>query len=358
MPNQIQNSFQLIALMDGTTINGFLRTEGSPLVQRYNSGTAQFVPDFEAMAENQRPTVVPILRDSATGAVLAPQAVEWAYNGLALTFGTDGLSTNSGMEGVFKKLDAHAATIGSQSYQLPALRVMKNLVPLSGYDNDRITLSGTIETGGQQIAFNELGTEVTIQEATGNVYDILVTNDRGSALTADGETLTETARVYKDGVEVADLSGFTFQWVKETASGDTNMGTAQTQAVTTADVDNVLKLRVDVYKDGSLAASGFDEVTDFSDPYYVNLKITGITGNAVRTGETATITPVAVKRSSGEEQPSLVTEWTFAIKDNKGAAFILTGKQAATFNGASCQVTYADMERAGMGLTGYVTGTF
>ena len=177
-------------------------------------------------------------------------------------------------------------------------------------------------------------------------------------LTADGETLTETAHVYKDGVEVTDLSGYSFSWNAETATGDELLGTAQTQAITTADVDNVLKLRVDVYKDGTKLASGFDEVTDFSDPYYVNLKITGITGNAVRTGETATITPVAVKRSSGEEQPSLVTEWTFAIKDNKGAAFILTGKQAATFNGASCQVTYADMERAGMGLTGYVTGTF
>lgn len=358
MSNQIQNSFQLIALMGGTTINGFLRTEGSPLVQRYNKGTTQFVPDFEAMAENQRPTVVPILRDSATGAVLTPQTVEWAYNGLALTFGTDNLSTNSGMEGVFKKIDAYSATIGSQSYQLPALRVMKNLVPLSGYDNDRIALSGTIETGGQQIAFNELGTEVTIQESTGNQYDILVTNDKGSALTADGETLTETVHVYKDGVEVTDLSGYSFSWNAETATGDELLGTAQTQAITTADVDNVLKLRVDVYKDGTFLSSGFDEVTDFSDPYYVSLKITGITGNAVRTGETATITPVAVKRSSGEEQPSLVTEWTFAIKDNAGAAFTLTGKSAATFTGASCQVTYADMERAGMGLTGYVTGTF
>ena len=358
MSNQIQNSFQLIALMDGTTINGFLRVEGSPLVQRYNAGTAQFVPDFEAMAENLRPTVVPILRDSATGAVLVPQTVEWSYNGLALTFGADGLSTNSGMEGVFKKIDSHAATIGSQTYQLPALRVMKNLVPLSGYDNDRIALSGTIEAGGQQIAFNELGTEVTIQEATGNQYDVMVTNAKGSALTADGESLTETAHVYKDGVEVTDLAGYSFSWNAVTAGGDKLLGTAQTQAISTADVDNVLKVRCDVYRDGTKMASGFDEVTDFSDPYYVALKITGITGNAVRPGETATVTPVAVKRSTGEEQPSLVSEWTFAIRDNAGAAFTLTGKSGATFAAASCQVTYADMTRAGMGLTGYVTGPF
>ena len=31
----LEGSFTLIALMDGTTINGTLRVEGTPLVQRY-----------------------------------------------------------------------------------------------------------------------------------------------------------------------------------------------------------------------------------------------------------------------------------------------------------------------------------
>lgn len=358
MSNQIQGNFGLIALMDGTTINGFLRVENCPLVQRYNTGTDQFVPDFETMAENSRPVAVPVLRDSATGAVLTPQTVKWMYNGVALTFGDDGLSTTDGMEGVFKRIDAYPASVGGQSYSLPALRVMKNLVPLSGYDNDRLSLSGTIEVGGQSVPFNELGTDVTIQESTGNQYDALITNDKGSALTADGESLTETVHVYKDGVEVTDTSGFTFQWVKETGEGEVNLGTAKTQAISTDDVDNVLKLRCDVYRDGSKVTSGFDEVTDFSDPYYVNVKITGITGNAVRSGQTATITPVAVRRSSGEEVPSLVSEWTFTLNDNEGADFILSGKESATFTAASCQVTYADMTRAKMGLTGYVSGSF
>ncbi len=318
---KIEGGFTLIALMDGTTINGMLRVEGTPLVQRYNKGTAVFIPDFEALAENSRPTVAVILRDISDGDILIPNTIEYRYNDLLLTFGSNGLSTNAGMVGFFKKIDAYSTTIGGTTYQVSALRVMKNLVPISGYDNDRITVSGTVEIAGSSIAFKGLSKEVVIQESTGNQYDVLVSNNKGSQLLAAGESLTETARIFKDGVEITDYTGFTFQWVKMLGAGDTNMGTARTQAVTTNDVDNVLKLRCDVKLNGSLVASGYDEVTDFSDPYYLILKITGITGNTVRKGETATITPVAAKRSTGEEVPSLITSWTFSFKDNAGAAF-------------------------------------
>ena len=253
-------------------------------------------------------------------------------------------------------MDAYSTTIGGDTYKVPALRVMKNLVPISGYDNDRITVSGTVEIGGSSIAFNALSKEVVIQESTGNQYDVLISNNKGSQLLADGESLTETARIFKDGVEITDYTGFTFQWVKMLGAGDTNWGTSRTQAVSTSDVDNVLKLRCDVKKDGSLVASGYDEVTDFSDPYYTVIKITGISGNTVKKGETATVTPVAAKRSTGEEVTSLIKSWTFSLKDNAGAAFILTGKDSATFTGANATVTYEDMVRAKMGLSGSISG--
>lgn len=354
---KVQGGFSLIALLDGTTINGYLRVENTPLVQRYNKGTSQFVPDFEKLADNKKPVVVAILRDLSSGDVMTPQTVVFKYNGVELTFGEDGLSTNEGMAGMFKKLTDYSVSIGAQSYPMMALKVMKNLVPVSGYDNDRITVSGTVELGGQSIPFNELGTEVVIQESTGNQFDVLVTNDKGSALTEQGESLTEQVALYKDGVLVSDMSGYSAKWFKCLPSGDVAMGTALTQVITTNDVDNVLKLRVDIYQGDTLVASGFDEVTDFSDPYYVSVKITGISGNVVRNGQTATITPVAVKRSTGQEQPELVTNWSFNIKDNGGKDFVLTGQDNATFQGASCQVTYADMQRAGMGLSGFISAT-
>lgn len=119
---------------------------------------------------------------------------------------------------------------------------MKNLVPISGYDNDRITVSGTVEISGSSIGFNALSKEVVIQESTGNQYDVLISNNKGSQLLTAGESLTDTVRIFKDGVEVTDYTGFTFQWVKMLGAGDTNWGTSRTQVVSTNDVDNVLKL--------------------------------------------------------------------------------------------------------------------
>lgn len=352
---KLEGGFTLIGLMDGTTINGFLRVEGTPLVQRYNKGTSQFTPDFETLADNKKPTLVVILRDVATGEIMKPQTITYKYNGVTLTFGSDGLSTNSGMTGYFKKLDSYSATIGSQSYQLPALRVMKNLVPISGYDNDRISVSGTIEVGGQSIAFNELSKDVVIQESTGNAYDVIISDDKGGALTEAGESLTCTASLYKDGIEVTDYSGYTFQWVKLLGTGDTNWGTSRTQKVTTGDIDNILKLRCDIKSGGSVVASGFTQITDYSDPYYVDFNITGITGNAIRSGETAVIKPVARKRSDGTDGG--VSSWSWNIKDNAGNAFTLSGKSGATFTAASASVSYEDIKRADMGLSGSVSAT-
>lgn len=348
--NNLGGVLTIFAVMDGTTINGTLRVEGTPLVQRYNKGTDAFIPDFTKLAENSRPTVVTILRSIADGLKLVPNTIEYRYNDILLTFDAGGLSTNSGMVGHFKKITDYSTNIGGTTYKLPAMRVMKNLVPISGYDNDRITVSGTVEMGGSSIGFNGLSKEVVIQESTGNQYDVLITNNKGSQLLAANESLTDTARVFKDGIEITDYTGFTFQWVKTMGGGDTNWGTARTQAVSTNDVDNVLKLRCDVSLGGSKVASGYDEITDFSDPYLVLFKKAGIEGDIVRMGQTLTATPVAVKRSTGEEVPSLVPSWNFSIKNNVGDAFILTGKSSETFAGTFAKVTYEDMVRAKLGM--------
>lgn len=98
-----------------------------------------FIPDFTALPENGRPTVVVILRDISDGSILVPNTIEYRYNDLLLTFDNNGLSTNSGMVGYFKKIDAYSTTIGGATYKVPALRVMRILYPYPG-----MTMTGSL----------------------------------------------------------------------------------------------------------------------------------------------------------------------------------------------------------------------
>lgn len=358
MPNKVESGFTLIGLMDGTTINGFLRVEGNPLVQRYNKGTNQFIPDFEAdgFPETSLPVAVLILRDTASGTVMIPQtsSIEWKYNGVELTFGSNGLCTTSGLEGVFKKIDSRPTQIGDSSYNLPAIQVLKNLVPISGYDNDRLSVSGSVEVGGNSVSFSEISKEVIIQETTGNAFSMTITDDKGFYLVNENDTLTAKCTIYKDGNEVSDYSGVTFKWEKLLGTGNVTLGTARTQVVTNSDVDNVLLLRCTATLEGE-SISETVTITDVSDPYEVYFEITGITGNCIRTGETALVAPKARRRSDGNN--ATVSSWTWSIRDNTGADFILTGKSGATFNAATASISYADIKRAGMGISGSVSAT-
>lgn len=358
MANKVEAGFTLIGLLDGTTLNGFLRIEGNPLVQRYNKGTNVFVPDFEAdgFPEANLPTAVVVIRDTSDGDVVIPQAgsLVWKYNGIELNFGEDDLCTTDGLEGVFLKIDSRPTVIGGQTYNLPALQVRKNLVPISGYDNDRLSVSGTIEIGGNSIAFSEISKEVIIQEATGNAYSMNITDDKGFYLVRENDSLTAKCSIYKDGNELTDYTGITFKWEKLLGTGNVAMGTARTQVVTNADVDNVLLLRCTATISGETISETVT-ITDVSDPYEVYFSITGITGNAIRINETAVITPKARKRSDGTE--ASVSSWAWSIRDNAGNAFTLSGKGGATFNAASVNVTYADIKRAGMGISGSVSAT-
>ena len=359
MSNKVEAGFTLIGLMDGTTLNGFLRVEGLPLVQRYNKGTNVFVPDFEAdgFPEANLPVAVVIIRDTSDGSVMTPTAgsIVWKYNGVELTFGEDDLCTTDGLEGVFKKIDSRSTVINSQSYNLPALQVRKNLVPISGYDNDRISVSGSIEVGGNSVNFSEISKEVIIQESTGNAYAMSITDDKGFYLETENDSLTAKCNIYKDNNVLTDYTGITFKWEKLLGTGNVAMGTAQTQVVTNADVDNVLLLRCTATISGE-SISETVTITDVSDPYEVFFDITGITGNAIRSNETAVITPKARKRSD-TSQTATVSSWAWSIRDNAGNAFTLAGKDAATFNAASASITYADIKRANMGISGSVSAT-
>lgn len=364
--SRLEGGFSIIALLDGTTINGVLRVEGAPLVQRYKTGTSTFIPDLSPITSPDllpadRPTAVILVRNLSTGGIMTPVDYTFSYNGVTMTFvdvtsgsfeGKKMCSNILGGDGeyLFELISDYPLTVGSTTYYLPAIRVWGNLVPISSANNDLITASGHVELNGQQIQFMDLSQTVVIQEDSGSAYDVIITDNMGGVLTDDSQTLTATCEIYKDGSKVTTFSGYTFKWYKILGTGEEAWGTNRTQDVVVSDIDSLLKLRCDVYYDNSYVVSGNHQVADNTDEYYMDFNITGITGNSIRLGETAVITPVMRKRSDGTAVTKIST-WAWTILKNDGSTY-------KTHEGTSLELTYTEVMVCGGGVSGSVSGTW
>lgn len=357
MATTANGNFTIIAVIDGSSIDGYLRVDRMALMQRYNDA-GQFVPDYESVAENQKPAVVPILRDVANGGTpLTPQTLTWKYNGVELTFGEDNLSNNDGMEGVFKKNSAYSMSYNGETYVTEALEVMKNLVPISGYDNDRISASGTIEIGGDQVEFSDLSTDVIILKSTGDTTTAYITfEDDVSDLDTNVNQVTASVQVWGASGEISDLTGYTFDWKKEGTDGDISLsqgtGTARTQVITRDDVDSYAVIKCTVKKNGSTVAVALAEVRDNADPVHVDCVITGLTGGKLHKGGTAVVTPHATTSNGTKELTINSASWH--IYNNNMEDYTPSAYDGPTFTAQTASLTYDDVKNAGWGIKGFV----
>lgn len=352
--NKVEGSLTLTGIMDGTSLNGVLLVEGNPFIQRYSKGTNKFVPDFEVGDFDKRllPTAILLITDTSDGSVLIPNpsTIKWKYNEVVLTFGEDNLCTNDGLEGVFEKIPSKPTIINGTSYNLPAIKVKKNLVPISGYDNDRLSVSGTVEMGGYQMPFQEVSKEVIIQETTGNAYTMNLVSENGQQISSTVKSIRVRADIYKDGGLLGEVAGITYKWDKVTSNGEVAMGTNREQTVTNKDVDSVLVLRCTATINSD-KISAFITIVDISDPYIVQFDLTGTKGGTyIRKGETLKITPKAVKRSDNSQSVSGAISWNWSVLDNEGNPFTISGKPSSKFTADSVDVSFADIVRANMGM--------
>ena len=301
--------------------------------------------DFEALAEDKRPIVIVVLRDVSSGRILIPSRLVFKYNGTELAFGEDGLCTTEQFVGMFKRVTGYNVSVDSQSYPMTGLRVMKNLVPISGYDNDRITVSGEVEIGGHTVVFNELATDVVIQESSGKQYELFITSDKGTQIINPSEVLTLKASLYSGGDLINDLGNITLQWKKQLPSGEANLGTQGIQNIAANDIDGSLVVSCEAVQNAKVIAKGFITVFDLSDPILAAFKVKGLASDGqIYPGETGTLTPYAYKRQSGEEVA--VASWDFATFDGENNPFTLSGKDSNKFQGKDIALTYTDAARA------------
>ena len=349
--NSIESGFKLIALMDGTSINAVLRNDsGTPLMQIWDKENETALPDFSKLGDSA-PTLVPIIRDSTNNALLTnisgpdTGAVQWRYNGTLLTFGPDGYCTNAGqLNRVFLKIDSKPTNVDGKTVNLPALRIVKNLASLNNVDNDRITLSGSVEINTQKIKFEGIGADIRIQQSSGKKYDLLIKGNNDFSINKDTDTVTLEAVLYSNMDPVKDLPSITYQWYKVLSNGTeqkwASNGTSKTLSIKAADVDYCLTLKcVASYSDSSYNA--YTQVFDHSDPYKIVFDKKNVDGDYIRKNTTATITPRALTRTTNEEK--VIGEWTFATYDNEYKPKTIHGQSSSTFKGKSISITYDDV---------------
>ena len=345
---KINGSFQLFALMNGVNIRARIGIINGPLRQEYKKGTAICTPDWETSAS--KPLVYAHLNRDDNGWVLNPVTLDLYYNGVLVAFGPDGLSITGALAGVFKK-SVKAVNIGGRDYPgMIVFEIMKNIVPVSNYDNDTILLKGSTEVGGQSLDFDAISDTIEIVETVGSSTTLYI--DGNTDVTTSTPVATLNAHPLIDGVTPSDLSAYTPKWSKVVGEVSTSVATGVWSLdVRASEIDGTATYRCDLYrKDGStLLASAYINVVDYTDPYRVNLYVDGITGEQIKEGETAVYT-AKVEKDDGTEDTTAQT--TFTVTDNAGTKVdSLSGVKK------SINVSFQDVINAGGGISGYVSAT-
>lgn len=345
---KINGSFQLFALMNGVNIRARMGVINGPLRQEYKKGTNICSPDWETSAT--KPLIYAHLNRDDNGAVLNPVTLDLFYNGVQVAFGGDGLSTTGSLAGVFKK-STKTVNIGGRDYpNMIVFEIVKNIVPVSNYDNDTILLKGTTEVGGQSLAFDAISETVEIVETVGSSTTLYLDGD--TDVTTSNPVAKINSHVLIDGITPSDLSEYTAKWFKVVGEVATQVSTGVwTIQVRAQDIDGTATYRCDLIRkgDSTMLASAYINVTDYTDPYRVNLYVDGITGEQIKEGETAIYT-AKVEKDDGTEDSTAQT--VFTVTDNSGAKIdSLSGVKK------SISVAFQDVMNAGGGISGYVSAT-
>ena len=231
---------------------------------------------------------------------------------------------------------------------MPALQIVGNLANGSNMDADTIRLDGKIEASGHQLDFSsEIAiaiSEYTDSAYTGFIYD---KNEKGGIIDDTNTSVTLTQELYASG-QLVPTSDYSVKW--RLLPSDTVFSTNSEITLSASDIDSKQSVICEFIIDGTIVASYIMEVSDESDPYFVNVTWDGST---TMTKDSTLIGQCQVKKvGTGVVQ----TGWTFAVTMTKtdGGAFSPT--TAATSAG-KITLVYADVKNAGGSITGYIKAT-
>jgi hypothetical protein len=309
MSNSYSAIKRLYAYEDGDTITpamGVSIDTGYGLVQYWNPTTKAVVnTDFSV----HNATLYPQPYSSQKGAIVIPETEgqQWYYNNIS----DEGAILENG---AVKSKFADRFSIGTKQVNgktFPCLVIIGNLATEDDHTDKYIYYSSTYD--GKAFTCQQL---IPIQSSVGDAYSVLISieGEDGSGdnvLSNDNDWVKATANLQLVGQNVTGAMSIVFQklvgstWQDiSNVSGLSEIGT-NTCKLYNAAVEGVEMIRAKITYGGK-DYYGFYEVSDVHDPYYIDVGC-NIAGDAVKSGETATFTPVVYDRSSGE----VSTGWTF-----------------------------------------------
>ena len=360
--NTLTGQFVLSAEIDGTTINAVL-IASEPLEQWYNGADHAVIPDWENN-QSLRPTIFLIVRDTTTGKIIANSSIKnlkWKYNQVEVTF-RDGESLNSNAEfpALFERAEAQPP---SQNTLVPSLKVRKNFPQFGDYDNDVITVEGSVEYDGQEVHFKDIDIDVIIKEKTGDIFSVKIVDDENFHL-ENGIRYTHSKAILRRGgfdMDAQSMKEYSFVWEELTSAGYrpvrdgmVNQSDSSKITINRDDIKSLLQLRCSAIKTKlqSTVANVVVTYTDGNDPLVIINEITlkggGKMTGKVHRGETAVVTPKVKSRDYNKDYTADY-DMFYRLIQNNGS--YLGGET----QGQNIEITYAKIIEGGMKIKGNVT---
>lgn len=310
------------------------------LYQEYQgeaSSPNNITPDFVSM----KPVLSYMLTSSRVAeGIVVPNSMEWKFNGVTLTFGSGGLSTNTfgGETGHFKVIPYQAGTVNYYG-----LQIMKNLVKASAGASCTIEGHATVTVGNvsDTIGFTY---SIPITKGVGNQKHVTIAagDNKFFALRQKGDSciLTAVTRMGTDEI----ISGLAYKWFRmvngawELLSGQTSKNLTVSDTM----VDTTGLFKVEVYQAGNILGLDSQAVLDLSDPYDIITNPTPEDETIRNEGDTVVYRPILVKR--GETTKAKDMTFYFVFMDSAG---VILNPSTANTPSASGTCTYDMCVQAG-----------
>lgn len=361
MEKIITNRFGLTAVINGMTFRAQIirDTNSRAFFQFYDKDAHVCTPDW---SDNSLGPKFHVEVTDAKGTTYNPTNLTLMWNGTEVTFGSEdanGIALNT--NGVLNPGTVKKWTENSVTY----FQIVDNIFDPGNDDNDQFYLTGQVrmQGGTMQTVRTETENVTVVKTASGGTsYYVLV---EVTDIKTAGGTGTCVAHLFSSASGTEVPSGLSYQWYNMTGASadactaqDGYSGVNQkTLTVPEGKVNGDELFRVDVTLNGT-TYSGYGQMHDWSDPYFIALEetsnVTGHNFGSITEDETVTVHAYIVDKE-GEAVSGSGLKPAFTLVNAGGSA--LTAGTGYTYNSStnSVSLTYAQVIAAGGGVTGYVT---